>query len=106
MGGDDSQKLLPWRGVHSSPGRKPPAQLRNQQCSGKLRGGELAGHGPRPSQPRFVAQLPTAWVILRKQTWVTSAARRSEVGETRMARLFCVRLSPRTPQSLTVSQVH
>ncbi len=22
MGGDDSQKLLPWRGVHSSPGRK------------------------------------------------------------------------------------
>jgi hypothetical protein len=76
MGGDDSQKLLPWRGVHSSPGRKPPAQLRNQQCSGKLRGGELAGHGPRPSQPRFVAQLPTAWVILRKQTWVTSAARR------------------------------
>jgi hypothetical protein len=76
MGGDDSQKLLPWRGVHSSPGRKPPAQLRNQQCSGKLRGGELAGHRPRPSQPRFAAQLPTAWVILRKQTWVTSAARR------------------------------
>ena len=31
MGGDDSQKLLPWRGIHSSPGRKPPAQLRNQQ---------------------------------------------------------------------------
>src|ERR1035437_6945365 len=28
MGGDDSQKLLPWRGIHSSPGRKPPAQLR------------------------------------------------------------------------------
>jgi hypothetical protein len=26
MGGDDSQKLLPWRGLHSSPGRKPPAQ--------------------------------------------------------------------------------
>jgi hypothetical protein len=25
MGGDDSQKLLPWRGIHSSPGRKPPA---------------------------------------------------------------------------------
>jgi len=26
MGGDDSQKLLPWRGLHSSPGRsKPPA---------------------------------------------------------------------------------
>jgi hypothetical protein len=28
MGGDDSQKLLPWRGIHSPPGRKPPAQLR------------------------------------------------------------------------------
>ena len=26
MGGDDSQKLLPWRGTYSSPGRsKPPA---------------------------------------------------------------------------------
>jgi hypothetical protein len=25
MGGDDSQKLLPWRGIHSFPGRKPPA---------------------------------------------------------------------------------
>ncbi len=25
MGGDDSQKLLPWRGIDSSPGRKPPA---------------------------------------------------------------------------------
>jgi hypothetical protein len=28
MGGDDSQKLLPWRGSYSSPGRKPPAPLR------------------------------------------------------------------------------
>jgi hypothetical protein len=28
-----------------------------------------------------------------------------EVGDTRMARLFCVPLSPRTPQSLMVSQV-
>jgi hypothetical protein len=27
MGGDDSQKLLPWRGTISSPGRsKPPVQ--------------------------------------------------------------------------------
>ena len=36
MGGDDSQKLLPWRGIHSSPGRKPPAHLQNQHCNGKL----------------------------------------------------------------------
>ena len=29
MGGDDSQKLLPWRGLHSSPGRsKHPAHYR------------------------------------------------------------------------------
>ena len=28
MGGDDSQKLLPWRGAYSSPGRKPPAHCR------------------------------------------------------------------------------
>ena len=25
MGGDDSQKLLPWRGIISLPGPKPPA---------------------------------------------------------------------------------
>jgi hypothetical protein len=25
MGGDDSQKLLPWRGAYSSPGRSKPA---------------------------------------------------------------------------------
>ena len=28
MGGDDSQKLLPRRGLHSSPGRKPPAHCK------------------------------------------------------------------------------
>ena len=28
MGGDDSQKLLPWRGSYSPPGRKPPAHYR------------------------------------------------------------------------------
>ena len=36
MGGDDSQKLLPRRGVHSSPGRKPPAQLPKSTISLKL----------------------------------------------------------------------
>ena len=29
MGGDDSQKLLPWRGAYSSPGRCKPPALRN-----------------------------------------------------------------------------
>ena len=29
MGGDDSQKLLPWRGMQSSPGRsRPPAHCK------------------------------------------------------------------------------
>jgi hypothetical protein len=29
MGGDDSQKLMPWRGIHSSLGRcKPPAHCK------------------------------------------------------------------------------
>jgi len=29
MGGDDSQKLLPWRGIYSSPGRSKPPALNN-----------------------------------------------------------------------------
>ena len=34
MGGDDSQKLRPWRGMHSSPGRnKLRARWRNQHFS-------------------------------------------------------------------------
>ena len=38
MGGDDSQKLRPWRGATSSLGRsKPPAHSENQHSSGKRR---------------------------------------------------------------------
>ena len=34
MGGDDSQKLMPWRGAYSSPGRsRPPAYSRDQHLS-------------------------------------------------------------------------
>ena len=33
MGGDDSQKLLPWRGGHSSPGRSQPLALPNQHST-------------------------------------------------------------------------
>jgi hypothetical protein len=43
MGGDDSQKLLPWRGIYSSPGRKPPAQLPKSTISLKLAGWNLQG---------------------------------------------------------------
>ena len=28
MGGDDSQKLLPWRGAYSPPGRRPPVHCK------------------------------------------------------------------------------
>ena len=45
MGGDDSQKLLPWRGSYSSPGRKPPAPLRNQHSN----------PNPPPDPPRRLA---------------------------------------------------
>lgn len=39
MGGDDSQKLLPWRGLQSSPGRgKPPAHLQSHSSSNAITG--------------------------------------------------------------------
>src|SRR5437870_9271931 len=91
MGGDDSQKLLPWRGILSPPGRKPPAQLRIQHCSGKLRGwGTCRHHLPRTTPGPVVAQLRT-WVIFGKQTWVISPARRrsflsSGIGDIIMAK--------------------
>ena len=52
MGGDDSQKLLSWRGIHSPPGRKPPAHLQNQHCSGKLRGWGIC----RPPPPAHASR--------------------------------------------------
>src|SRR5450432_173671 len=74
MGGDDSQKLLPWRGIHSSPGRKPPAQLRINNVT------ETAGWNLARGTPSFWPrpQLQTAWVTFGKQRRVNSAARRSE----------------------------
>ena len=73
MGGDDSQKLLPWRGIHSSPGRKPPAQLRINNVT------ETAGWNLARGTPSFWPrpQLLTAWVTFGKQRRVNSAARRS-----------------------------
>jgi hypothetical protein len=62
MGGDDSQKLLPWRGIHSSPGRKPPAQLRINNVT------ETAGWNLARGTPSFWPrpQLQTAWVTFGK----------------------------------------
>src|ERR1035441_9629184 len=76
MGGDDSQKLLPWRGIHSSPGRKPPAQLRINNVT------ETAGWNLARGTPSFWPrpQVQTAWVTFGKQRRGKSAARRSPAG--------------------------
>ena len=71
MGGDDSQKLRPWRGIHSSPGHSKPPAHSKINCNGKLRWGCHVSW-----QSRVVAQLQTVWVIFGKQTWVTSRKRR------------------------------
>jgi hypothetical protein len=49
MGGDDSQKLLPWRGIHSSPGRKPPAHYRINTVTETTVGFLRACHPPSPA---------------------------------------------------------
>ena len=55
MGGDDSQKLLPWRGAYSPPGRsKPPAHGKINTLSLDVRTPreivrcQLGGGGPPP----------------------------------------------------------
>ena len=62
MGGDDSQKLRPWRGIHSSPGHSKPPAHSKINCNGKLRWGCHVSW-----QSRVVAQLQTVWVIFGKQ---------------------------------------
>src|SRR5450759_4337656 len=78
MGGDDSQKLLPRRGVHSSPGRKPPAQLTKSTISLILAVGLSRG---APWTLGLWPQLQPAWVIFGKHRWVNSGARRSRHDE-------------------------
>jgi len=53
MGGDDSQKLLPWRGGHSSPGRSQPLALPNQHSTSttpnpRILPARATGHGILP----------------------------------------------------------
>jgi hypothetical protein len=55
MGGDDSQKLLPWRGSYSSPGRDEPPALPNQHFSSNAL--ELTGY----SGPSSRGILPGAY---------------------------------------------
>ena len=70
MGGDDSQKLLPWRGDQL------PLQGANLRLNYEI-------NTVTETAPRF-ARLPTglwlslqaAWVIFGKHRWVSSGARR------------------------------
>ncbi len=76
MGGDDSQKLLPWRGSTSSPGPKPPAYYEfntvAENCAGWGTCRPSSAQASRGNGP----QLQTHWVTFGKQTWVTSPVRR------------------------------
>jgi glycerol uptake facilitator-like aquaporin len=51
MGGDDSQKLLPWRGAYSSPGRKPPAHYEFNTVTENCRRDLARATIPRPASP-------------------------------------------------------
>src|ERR1035437_3304120 len=84
MGGDDSQKLLPRRGVHSSPGRKPPAQLTKSTISLILAVGLSRG---APWTLGLWPQLQPAWVIFGKHRWVNSGARRSAIAKDEVDRI-------------------
>ena len=73
MGDDDSQKLLPWRGISLLSGAQTSGSQQNQHqhCTGKL--GWISVGGKR------LAQLHTAWIILGKYTWINSRKRRSRL---------------------------
>src|SRR6267154_2527300 len=81
MGGDDSQKLLPWRGILLLSRAQTSGSLRNQHCNGN-------GAPFRAAASGIVPQLQTAWVILGKHRWVSSGARRSIGAETIIASRF------------------
>jgi hypothetical protein len=82
MGGDDSQKLLPWRG--SAPLRGANLRLHYEintltqtrhfdprQTTGRVKGAACA------SASTSEAQLQVVWVIFGKHRWVNFGARRS-----------------------------
>src|SRR2546422_6978545 len=77
MGGDDSQKLLPWRGSTPLRGANLRLNYEFNTVAENCADGERAAHLPRPKPAAVVAQLQTTWVTFGKQTWATSPARRS-----------------------------
>ena len=76
MGGDHSQKLLPWRGLILL-SRAQTSGLQNLY-SNRNCGWEMMG-APLDCLP--LAQLQPAWVIFAKHRWVTLPARRRWVAD-------------------------
>jgi hypothetical protein len=62
MGGDDSQKLLPWRGTYSPPGRSKPPDISQehfiQECSPLRCLTDARVAGLVGSVPDFLMRLP------------------------------------------------
>jgi hypothetical protein len=73
MGGDDSQKLLPWRGIHSSPGRKPPAHGEINTVTKKCGWGLAGRHFPRARRSWLSYRLPGSFLQSRPGSLLTSA---------------------------------
>jgi len=91
MGGDDSQKLLPWRGAYSSPGRSQPLvtakstlYLKLLEVRGYPSNLQRVGAGLFPGEigsPEISGLerdgYTDGWVSFGKQRWVNSPERRS-----------------------------
>ena len=71
MGGDDSQKLLPWRGISSSPGRgKPPAHY---EINTVTENGAAGLSGPDDRVSAFTYRLPGSFLESRGGSLLESA---------------------------------
>ena len=73
MGGDDSQKLLPWSGAQLLSGAQTSGSVRNHTVT------ETVVDLPDAvvDGQYAVAQRKAGWVIFAKQRWGTPGARRS-----------------------------
>ena len=69
MGGDDSQKLLPWRGIHSSPGRKPPAHYEINNVTDTALGNLARGDTIVLAQTSATDRLGHFWKAEAGQFW-------------------------------------
>lgn len=75
MGGDDSQKLLPWGGSYSSLGRNEPPALPNQHSSSnalKFDGALRPPHPPHFGRDLFPREIGGEFPGYHRQTgWVS-----------------------------------